>query len=68
MFGKENIVIVDDINDARIIISDCFEHQKPDQILFFITEISRPEMWQNLMLLILKEKFQKSFRFPFILE
>ncbi|TFI74529.1 helix-turn-helix domain-containing protein [Carnobacterium divergens] len=68
MFGKENIVIVDDINDARIIISDCFENEKPDQILFFITEISRPEMWQNLMLLILKEKFQKSFRFPFILE
>ncbi|MEF9937929.1 MAG: helix-turn-helix domain-containing protein [Carnobacterium sp.] len=68
IFGKENIVIVDNINDAKIIISDCFENERPGQILFLITGISRPEMWQNLMLLILKEKFQKSFRFPFLLD
>ncbi|MCC4311304.1 helix-turn-helix domain-containing protein [Carnobacterium maltaromaticum] len=68
MFGKENIIIVDDINEAKIIISDCFENENQGQILFLIAEISRPEMWQNLMLLILKEKFQKSFRFPLMLD
>ena len=68
MFGKENIIIVDDINEAKIIISDCFENENQGQILFLIAEISRPEMWQNLMLLILKQKFQKSFRFPLMLD
>ena len=68
MCGTENIIIVDDIHEAKIIISDCFENENQGQILFLIAEISRPEMWQNLMLLILKEKFQKSLRFPLMLD
>lgn len=63
MFGEENISIIDNINEATIVVSDSYEVKRPDQIFFFITELSRPEVWQNLIYLILNELFNKNFKF-----
>ncbi|TFJ42677.1 hypothetical protein CKN73_03800 [Carnobacterium divergens] len=61
IFGTSNIRFIDDIDQAFLVISDCYEGAIPNENYFYIEEMHNPIIWKGLFDFIQQHLFNRSF-------